>query len=349
MRRRLVWIQGGAGNIAVLYSILNGNTREFWVKTSKFNLKIGEFSETTTLTPTISWGNEIGSSISNSGSLSASPNENASTFISGGSIICPVGTLVSLSITTTAQLISGGQTRIGVVRSSMSNIPSSLVSAFVPTDSESGSSGVIGPNISTPTAKARTALIGAVLSSGRNNAGFPSSISFSGTVTHTVSNIISHTRTTPYEAWLSSNKDEIFVTIKYLEETLLEGDTATENDTFDRVRVVRINNTGTVISNTLYSSGDAIPANADNWRDVLNNFADAGNQAPSGDACIESYKLSSNSNLFEGMLYTVNGDTLATRSAVSGETCLLGNVSESEVKTPTVDVGTVEGISFHPL
>ncbi len=366
---------GGAeekSSVAVLYSVVNGSNREFWVKTASTDLKIFEFTNSKTLRPIFSWGENIGDSVSISGSASTPANltgvPTGGFFDSNATVVCPSGTAATLGITASASLVSDGTNRLGNTRSTLSSLPQAAVNSSTPTDTETGDTFISG---SSPgglnLGKARLFNVGIQMTASPFTGG---AISWSGTVSHTIQQIFSYTRTTPYEAWMSATNEKIYVTIKHLNDSLQQDDPLTANDSFDRLQIIELSRSGSIVATTAYQIGDSVPSNPLNWRDVLSNFRQVADQPASLDECIDDYKGSSSTNLLNGektdipltqvisgqtlrvLLQTTSGSiaaSLSTRTATSsGGACVLGAETLTTTQVPSPGRGRIEGIAAYP-
>lgn len=326
------------GQVAVLYSVVAGEVREFWVKTAKFDVKVHEISTQKTATPFFSWGDAIGQSTTASGSFTTA---NDIAYFGDDYVICPPGTAAGLIVETTAQWLSGVGRR-AVVQSSLTNDGNSIVLSFFPTNTGSGSTVVSGPGAGGgDLAKGRRFIVRAefFLDSGT------ATVSWSGSVTHTISSIFGGWLVpVAYEAWISATPTNIYVIIKYLQGFLVVDDA----EDFDSLQLITLNRAGDILSSAAYVVGDTVPVNTSNWRDSFSNFLAVANQSASGDSCVDTHRTNTSANLFDGNLYTVSGGSLSTQSATSEETCNLGSATTSMVKVPSPDRGTVEGISYTP-
>lgn len=341
--RRFVYFQGkSVGSVAYLYSTTVNNIREFYVLSPLGNQKVFEIPNQQTLTPIFSWGDAIGDSIFvEEEGLTLGSSGPETIFFFEGTLTRPPGTTTQLDIDITAQWISGPSGRSGIVRSTATAAGELQVTSQNRSLSDTTTIPLSGQSPADPKSKALVTPIGLRMAV----TGFGFSVTLSGSVTHTINAINSHTRNTFYESWVSASTDYIFVTIKYLQDFLLDNDESTQDDTYDRLRLITINRTTGQISGTTYEKTDTIPT-VDDWRSVLNNFKIASDITPA-DVCVDTYFQFNNALLFDGHLFLVQGENVTKQSADSSAGCTLGDAKTIPVDSPQIP-GTLEGSVFLP-
>ena len=347
----LPWVwYGGAAGVAVLYSVVVGDVREFWVKTATSDIKVAEFTNSKTYTPFFSWGDSIGDSFLEEGTFSFPQGQSGqvptSALFGDEYLLLPPGTSTQLGFNTTAQLISQDGPRVGNAGSNLTTAGRSSVGGIEGTASSSNSATTFLSKsgfASTTVARRDIAL--------RLTAGIPQngSITFSGTIEYTINTINSSTTTTPYEAWISADKTTIYVTIKYLDDVFAieEGDPQTENKSFDTVLLITLPLSGESFSSQSYSLTDSIPPQPDNWRESLNNFRRLADTPPTGLGCVDDYRGNGAALLLDEMLYIVGATEFTSRTATGTESCQLGDLSTGQINVPVMPTGaTLIGQTF---
>jgi hypothetical protein len=370
-----------AGDAAVLYSVVNGAVREFWVKTGSTDVKVFEIDNEKTLKPEISWGDlpsnqfEPSVSVSASATFSDGPTTNPDilTFTEKvGEVTLPVGTSVTLaSPDVTATLLALGSARnirltslpFFDIRPGLSFTSGSDTVGTTKTVFESGTFALF---VGQKARRIDVGLRGTIRLLSTSGGAASVSVSCSTFVgSYQIFN-----RVTPYESWLSVDVSTIYVTIKYLEEFLFEDDPETEFDSYDKLALVEIDRSTGTITTEVYDIGDSVPAQEGNWRSPGNNFRLAENTDPTGNNCLDAYLPSKEDLLKDDKLYTIALDqviddqslqtrlqaspdtvtaTFTTRTATDdGDTCTLGDEQTSTVQVPSPGRGNVEGITYLP-
>ena len=332
-----IWYGGGAG-VAVLYSVVVGAVREFWVKTKKYDVKVHEIPLQTENIPTTTFGNTVGSSI-NSGTITSSADI---AFISARR------SQFLMQVDVTANYISGFGSGTATPFTTGARV---TVSAGNPTGSNSTAS-VVGGDLFGLACRP----IGLSIEGTAN---------ISASVTYTILEASSSITTNPYESWISGGNNAIYGVIKHSQEIL--------NCTFDETPTLEFTDLALidlpVLVTATYSNGDIVTTRPGNWRQPLENFLRINDQPPSGSSCIDNYLGDNTSSLESSTLYRINLNqtisgqtlrtlletspdtvtaTLTTQTATSGETCTLGTATESTVQVPSPGRGTIEGITYLP-
>jgi len=370
-----------AGDAAVLYSVVVGAVREFWVKTAADDVKVYEIANEKIYAAEASWGN-VGNivagisadPISASGELFAGTTQGF--FVSptqAGTLTLPPGLSASFSVTVTGTHLQHGVGRIlsarPLIAVSDAGIESTTADVSFTGSSTVGTSETRSTTIPRVNSGTKTRIIdvGLYLTisafSGNQQAGI------SGTCTTSV-NSSPFTGLTPYESWVSADDSTIYVALKYLDEWLIEGDPETELDSYDRLVLATISRSTGDITTAVFSIGDSVPAQESNWRGAINNFRLAENTAETDDNCTNDFLSSNDALLASGELFTIDlsqtieGQSLQNRLQTSpdtvtatltnrtatddGDTCTLGDEQTSTVQVPSPGRGNVEGITYLP-
>jgi len=336
-------------NAAVLYSVENGNNREFWVVTPSYTVKVLEIPIEVTESPSISIGNAVGDSATVSGSAT---NGDGGSFgsISG---TLPPGTSVSFDISTTAVYTSGTgfvTARSSLTTSGQSSAGKNSAGTIFSSGSGSGSTLLFAAGSGSGVVVSQPALN--VLASG--------SVSGDASVTHTITSISSRITPIDYDAWISATATEVFVTVRH------------ELDTdWQHLDLVTIDSQGIVSSSTSYQIGDTVATRSANWRNNFEDFTPISGQPANSDPCYDLYENSADVNAQSNTLfYSVNRSQLVSGITLeaylegtagsinvesdkittinSGGSCSTDSTDSISIKLESRGSDTVEGIAVIP-
>ena len=381
-RRRFCWIQGGSAGVAVLYSVVVGAVREFWVKTATADVKVAEIPLTIPYVPMTSIGG-VGASATFGGTTNERRGYNLLKDLTG---IVPENGYFRL--TGTYSFVWTGPTTPpgGTGNSAWSN---ASVDQDHPNVGRVGWSAIFGLSTEAfggwgndgvfimPEPSARSSSGGLLCAQGFFNWSYIGtddtySPSATWTITVTLSEYVGpSTIPNDYTAWISSHGDELFVTIKDgvdLECGFTDNDGSSNvTPTVESVHKTKLSLLDGNGDGVTYDFDDPVTIRDANWRNTQESFSV--NAFESDDLCVNEFSSNNFVNLIEGNLYSINPNqfidgqtlrsrlqsspdtvtaTLITQSATSGETCIRGTATTSTVQVPSPGRGTVEGITYLP-
>lgn len=304
------------GKWAILYSVVAGNVREFWLRTEKGDQKLYEIPLITAFTPTTSAGG-TGTTVSFSGTFSgfADPNLNFArirAFLPPNSYFQLTG---SLTMTWTGVSTVGQGRSAGFIlrlADRDANGGTSIVASTI-TPSDSGTFGNDFPDnfrVQNQGSGSACVIGGAAIELIFQGSFLPSEISATYSATITIGQYVGPT-TMPnnYESWMAlSPRGEVFVIVKDgIAQSCTESLTPTfSGSTYERLSLITAQ--GNNISTATYSQGDEVITRPQNWRKALEDFLPIEDQPESGSPCADDYFPSKDVLLKNSKLYRLDLD-----------------------------------------
>lgn len=376
------------GTVAVLYSVVVGAMREFWVKTARADVKVHEIPISFEFTPTTSIGG-VGSSATFSGTVNEGKSINLLKDLTG---IAPVGGYFRLTGTYSFNWTGPSSRPGGNRNSAWTNETVDQDGQLLP--GRVGWSSFFGLNTSSSGTWGNDVLFRMPPSSdflftasdrGLNciqafwpwnyiSPGVPYAASATWSLTVTISEYFGpSTVANTYASWISNDGNDIFITVKDSHSldcgfTPAESISESIKPTVDGIEFQKLSLLDDNAVGTFYEQGDTVLRREANWRNVQEAFTLL--PLDSEDSCIDSFANNPVANLIAPNIYSINlnqvisGSTLRNRLQTSpdtvaatlttqtatneGESCTLGTSTESTVQVPSPGRGTIEGITYIP-
>jgi hypothetical protein len=324
--------------VAVLYSVVNGAVREFWVKTATADVKVHEIPATTSITYTPSTDFTTGE-VTVGGSLTGNPITNS---MGTARVRAKYGS-ITIACQLTARVLNT-VTLTGTVTTT-----SEFFGGATVTDSADPVNDPTLLNVSRTFSGGCFELSIATVSwDGPDDRGGTGGIRSTGSSSDVVITVTPENGPVDveYEAWISAIPGATNVIVKNATALI---------DCFEISSPANV---------ALFVSGES-----ETWRASQEVAVLLPDLPPSGDACIDALRSSTSINLFEGQVYgidleqSIDGSslrnrlqssadtvtaTLTTQTVTSGVSCTLGTATESTVQVPSPGRGTVEGITYLP-